>query len=401
MTTALTIQATPLRAATPALSRAHAPHVPALDGLRGLAVLLVMAHHFLMNIATGSVRADGLLAFFRAGWFGVDLFFVLSGYLITGILLDAKQQPHAIRNFYIRRSLRIFPLYFAVLAFAGLLGRWLLPAATDGDLRHAFPALLLYISNFHQAAGGWVEGRYLAFSHLWSLAIEEHFYLLWPWIIAAVSTPRLPALCLIGFCTVALLRAAFLGPFHGDPNAAYLLTPFRCDGLILGGLLAGLQRTRGLADLRRPAAAIVLGGSLVLAASIARFGGLPRPDDARSSLAYSALALYFAALLVLTLSAPATRTLFEAPSLRTLGKYSYGLYVFHSLLRPTFLQIMQSVLLVRVLGAPLASLAGLSLWILATIVCVILSWRFLERPLLRLKDRWSSHPRIVHTIATL
>jgi peptidoglycan/LPS O-acetylase OafA/YrhL len=393
VTPALAIQAgNTTAAATPAVARVH---VPALDGLRGLAVVLVMAHHFLMNIATGSPGADAFLDFFRAGWFGVDLFFVLSGYLITGILLDAKPQPRAIRNFYLRRSLRIFPLYFAVLAIAGLFARWLMPAATDAPLRGAFPSLLCYVSNFHQAGGGWVEGRYLAFSHLWSLAIEEHFYLLWPWVVTAVSTTRLPAVCFIGFCAVALFRAAFLGPFHGDANAAYLLTPFRCDGLLLGGLVACLHRTRGLDDLRRPAAVIVVGGLLTLVAAIGRFGGLPRPHGAAASLTYSALALFFAALLVLALTSPAVRGLFEAPTLRALGTYSYGLYVFHWLLRPAFLQLMQSETLAGLLSPHLAAVAGLLLWVLATALCVIFSWNFLERPMLRLKDRFTSHSRTI------
>ena len=113
-----------------------------------------------------------------------------------------------------------------------------MPASTDADLRRSLPALFFYLSNVHQASGGWVEGHYLAFSHLWSLAIEEHFYLLWPWIIALLPAARLPAFCLIAFSAVAVARAAFLGPFHGDPNVAYLLTPFRCDGLLLGGFLA-------------------------------------------------------------------------------------------------------------------------------------------------------------------
>jgi peptidoglycan/LPS O-acetylase OafA/YrhL len=383
VTTTLAIQPCSLPAA-PAAARAH---VPALDGLRGLAVLLVMAHHFLMNLPATGTGDTLLLNFLRAGWFGVDLFFVLSGYLITGILLDAKNRPHAIRTFYVRRALRIFPLYFGILILVLLLAPWVLPASTDGPLRHAFPALLLYFSNFYQASGGWVEGHYLAFSHLWSLAIEEHFYLLWPWIIALTPARRLPALCLIAFSTVALARAAFLGAFHGDPNAAYLLTPFRCDGLLLGGLLAALHRTTNLATLHRPAALITTTGTALLALTIALHQGLPRPDSAPASLLYSLLALYFAALLTLTLTFPAARTFFEIPALRTLGKYSYGLYLFHWLLRPTFLNLMQSDSFVRRVGPANAPLVAIFAWILATTLCVVASWHFLERPFLRLKDR--------------
>jgi peptidoglycan/LPS O-acetylase OafA/YrhL len=347
-----------------------------------------MGHHFLMNFPAIGGRDAFLLSFFRAGWFGVDLFFVLSGYLITGILLDAKNTPHAIRNFYIRRALRIFPLYFAILAVCTIMLPALFPASHPA-LPGALPWLWTYTSNFYNAHGGWLAGNWFDFSHLWSLAIEEHFYLLWPWIILLVPQPRLMPMCITLLITVILLRTAYCAAFPHDVNAPYLLTPFRCDGLLLGGLLAITQRTRGIDHLQRPARLLLLGGTILLIVAIARFGGIPRPAGPAASWTYTGLALLFTALLAATLTTPHLNALFSHPALRTLGKYSYALYLFHWLMRPLFLRFMTSPAIRNALTPPFAADLGILLWIAATAICTILSWNFLERPCLALKDRWA------------
>jgi peptidoglycan/LPS O-acetylase OafA/YrhL len=164
-------------------SRASVERVPVLDGLRGLAILLVMLHHFFQNYVPEPVWIDRLVfGLMGCGWFGVDLFFVLSGFLITGILYDAKGADRYFLNFYARRTLRIFPLYYAVLVLLFvLLPRVPHPLAADYVSDSAPDQLWfwLYLTNFRIALnGGWYS--HLVPSVFWSLAIEEQFYVLYP-----------------------------------------------------------------------------------------------------------------------------------------------------------------------------------------------------------------------------
>ena len=172
--------------------RPHAGVIPALDGLRGIAIILVMLHHFTNYRPTSGI--DGLIGsvvFFL--WTGVDLFFVLSGFLITGILLDSRGSERYFTTFYARRTLRIFPLYYLVLfvAFVVLPQFPAVNAVLTGqvDLPPQWP-YWLYLENFSIAARGWVHGWV---DVGWSLAIEEQFYLVWPLVIW-LCPPRLLAL---------------------------------------------------------------------------------------------------------------------------------------------------------------------------------------------------------------
>ena len=239
-------------------------HIPALDGVRGLAIALVMLHHF----ATGmNSRVPAFRAFFglaETGWVGVDLFFALSGYLITGILFDAKAAPrHYFRNFYMRRALRIVPLYYATLALA------ILPTA--GPLARSEALGLrtirgeqawywLYGVNLLQA----MRGRFYPLGNYWTLSVEEHFYLLWP-IAAFLLSRRALMACAAALFAIALATRLGMIAAHANPIAIYVLTPCRMDTLAAGafvalaargpgGLAAVLPGAAGAGDLRRPAA---------------------------------------------------------------------------------------------------------------------------------------------------
>jgi len=243
----------------PAQSRQH---LPGLDGLRGVAILAVMCHHLMPPSfplgLSGSVRGvviNFFYRFFYAGWWGVDLFFVLSGFLITGILLEAKGSAHYFGNFYARRSLRIFPLYYGVLALLFFVLPWLAatPATSAwtqwyaGDLlaisRSTAPDqkwLWFYGTNIRLALAGhgWFFG---SLSHFWSLAVEEHFYLVWPVVVFCCSTRTLARVCLAVAGAALLCRAGFL--LGGlAPECIYVLSPCRFDGLALGGLVAALTQ---------------------------------------------------------------------------------------------------------------------------------------------------------------
>src|SRR5262245_4715813 len=155
-------------------------------------------------------------AFFGWGWVGVDLFFVLSGFLITGILFDAKEKERYFRNFYVRRALRIFPLYYAVLALTLLVVPWLTPNLAP-DFQPATSAqawLWLYAANVLQAyEGSWCLGP---LNHFWSLAIEEHFYLAWPAVIYLASRRMAMRLCGGLFAASILARAFWLAAGGND-----------------------------------------------------------------------------------------------------------------------------------------------------------------------------------------
>ena len=218
-------------------------HLPALDGLRGVAVLLVLGFHFLHLDGREELPFDrAVLAAAGAGWCGVDLFFVLSGFLITGILLDAKGSEGWLSTFWTRRALRIFPLHYAYLAALFLVAPWLLPAAGLAVPATTQAWFWTYSGNVLFALRGTFDGAPSFTAHLWSLAVEEQFYLVWPLVVALLTRRGVAWACLTAIAGAAALRFALLS--HGPElaNAAYVLMPSRMDALAIGGLAATLAR---------------------------------------------------------------------------------------------------------------------------------------------------------------
>ena len=385
--------------------------MPALDGLRGLAIAVVMIHHFLPydNQPTSSI---GKFFFFLAstGWCGVDLFFVLSGFLITGILLDAKGTPHYFRNFYARRTLRIFPLYYAVLAGVFLLAPRIWPrafAAPDlAALLHRQGWLWTYTLNwpitrypngldlFH---GGW-----LFLSPYWSLAVEEHFYLIWPAVVYCCSRRALLWVC--GGCIAGSLLVR-LELFHlGNEWGIYMFTPSRVDALAIGGGIAAALRIGSpwLRDLSRHLTWLPFALAAVWLWSVWRD---PLRDRIFAvTVGYLLIALLFAALLLRCVTAPAgapIRRVFENHFLGLLGQYSYGLYVYHVLLGISFDHLFpqrhyQDILYLRLHLGAAAYGASVLLHILlagtASFGIAWLSWQLMEKHFLKLKRYFESRP---------
>src|SRR3981081_3459715 len=198
-----------------------------LDGLRGIAILLVMIYH--QTVAVGSTPVDRFVGFWTlSGWVGVDLFFVLSGFLITGILYDSRGSTGYFRNFYARRVLRIFPLYYAVVALSLFilphLPHWKLDslARINGDELWYWT----YLSNF--SIGAHSEFRHGILDISWSLAIEEQFYLTWPILVLLLSRRWLVTLCCALFVLALAWRSALI--FAGvSPITVAVLTPGRVD----------------------------------------------------------------------------------------------------------------------------------------------------------------------------
>jgi peptidoglycan/LPS O-acetylase OafA/YrhL len=370
--------------------------VRALDGLRGVAILLVMLYH--QTVMASDAAIDRFFTFWSlSGWIGVDLFFVLSGFLITGILYDAKGSHGYFRNFYARRVLRIFPLYYAVVAFSLLIlphiPHWKLDnlARIQGDELWYWS----YLSNFSIAAHSAFRHGILDVS--WSLAIEEQFYLTWPLVVLLLGRRTLIGLCCTVFVFALAWRGVLLG-FGVAPLAVGVLTPGRLDPLATGACIALVARgSSALQPLARLAPlAMVASLGVVLAIGIAT-GGVQPYSLAMLTVGYSALALLFGSILVLTLTAAHSSRrvrLLEQPTLVALGKYSYALYLFHLPIRAVirdrfygpdqFFTVVGSSLPGQVVFYLLASLA--------TFGAAWVSWHVFESHFLRLKRYFVATP---------
>jgi peptidoglycan/LPS O-acetylase OafA/YrhL len=309
----------------------------------------------------------------------VDLFFVLSGFLITGILYDTKGSKHYFRQFYARRVLRIFPLYYAVLAlFLIVLPSLHIFDSVTRELRSDAVWYWTYLYNMKVAATGFRPSG--AFGHFWSLAVEEQFYLIWPIVVLWLGRRHLLVACAVA--VVAALACRLALSFTGYVVLPNVWMPARMDALAVGAFIAVMARQpNGLAVLRRWAAPVAVAAALPLAI-------LLRYHVAVATVAHTLLALFFGAILVLTVVAPAggplARTM-ASPFLRFFGRYSYALYVFHPLLlwfKPAF----SLAFVPAVFGSLLpAYLLWLALSIGATVVVALISWHLLEKQFLKMK----------------
>ena len=210
-------------------------HLPALEGLRGVAVLLVMLYHFAGSISTlGFPVADRLP--FRLGWAGVDVFFTLSGFLITSILLDSKGKTAFFRNFCMRRILRICPLYYGGILVVALLRLAMGGDPIWGTAGGLFaPSSLVWPMAYLENLALALRGQAGIPCHYWSLAVEEHFYLFWPLAVWACSRRQLAMIAGLAIAGQVLLRAGVLLG-GGEPAALMGMTPLRLDSLALGAL---------------------------------------------------------------------------------------------------------------------------------------------------------------------
>lgn len=368
--------------------------MPGLDGVRGLAILAVLLFHFIAPVKPQGPIDNAISWLFAYGALGVDLFFVLSGFLITGILYDSRTDPAYFRNFYMRRVLRIFPLYYGVLAIVFLIVPAIpgLHGSEIAALRTHQAWAWLYGVNIYLAVhGGWGLS-YL--EHFWSLAVEEQFYLVWPlvvWLLGA--RPRL----FLAF-SLAVAGASFGGRVVASLLGASListtvLTPFQLDALALGGFFAVyLRQPHGEAATRRLIVPMMsLGiGLLVLQFAVRHFFV---HGNALLSLRSGAFHLLLTALLLQALLAPTTSAwsrFFRSSPMTTLGKYSYGLYVYHHFLSHYFATQGTEFTLASALGcSPAAALAMQAVaGMAASLVIAWLSYEYFEKYFLQLKRFW-------------
>jgi peptidoglycan/LPS O-acetylase OafA/YrhL len=366
-------------------------HYPTLDGVRGMAILLVVLHNFSFDDAVLSGPVGRLLhAGIIGGWIGVMMFFVLSGFLITGILLDTQHEPGHFRRFYLRRTLRIAPLYYAVLlvAFVGLPLAGIAPESVRADAPSQV-WLWTYLSNWVQPFG--LAGN--AFPHFWSLAVEEQFYLLWP----LLTWRRRPETVLRWGLALALLApvvraGVLLG--GGTSGMAYVWSPCRMDALALGGCAAAVLRIPGLAA--RFAAhrtqVLAAAGALFVACVLA-CRGLWSSSFTMQTLGYSLLAVSFA-LLVLGLAcadlagdAQWPIRLWRVAPLRVLARYSYGIYVFHKPLQQGIGTPLMQWIGAGVMHSTAANAAYAAGGLAASLALAVVSYHGFERRFLALKTR--------------
>ena len=371
--------------------------VSAFDGVRGLAILLVMVSHIAV-LSDSHLIVDRVLNHFTTvGWIGVDLFFVLSGFLITGILLDTKGAPRYFRTFYGRRTIRIFPLFYAVVFVAVIIIPLLEHLGSKSDPGGAAAAHLLwgnqlwlwtYTQNYLQASG---FHQLPGLGHVWSLAIEEQFYLAWPLVVFA--TPRRHILKVtLGLCVAFLALRLGLLAGGANPEAVRQWTFTRADTLLLGAVAAIVVRTPALeATARRALVPLMVVGTAVIAASSVVRGPLPQDDAYVAAVVYPVGAIVFAALMV-RLSDGRKRAFFEAGWLRKLGFYSYALYLFHwpiaQGVNASFRNSGVARVLARSGSAIPLMLVELALELGISFVAAVISWRLWESRWLRLKNRF-------------
>jgi peptidoglycan/LPS O-acetylase OafA/YrhL len=302
--------------------------IPELDTLRGIAVLLVLFFHGFnltpIHVARPAKVVGWFLGATAGGWMGVNLFFVLSGFLITGILLNTRSAPHYYREFYRRRALRILPAYYLILAVLLLVTRL---GMANRNVGWPFLGLsFVYLANVTDLFG--VASQYTV---LWSLAVEEHFYLLWPTAVRWLTRRGLTIACIVLVAGCPALRAFYYLRGY-EYGAGY--TWLTADGLACGALLAIL--VRGALGSRR-GLMLFAAGTAVLALAVF-VGGLPYGIYLSRTLAggafrYTFLNLAFTAVVAGALAVSATRfaSLLRIGWLKFFGDISYGLYLVHML----------------------------------------------------------------------
>lgn len=366
-----------------------AGYLPELDGLRAFAILLVIAYHVWDYRGANPVgRAMNVLV--REGWVGVDVFFALSGFLITRILRASRASPRYFRSFYIRRSLRIFPLYYAVLALLTVIGvvaaakGIVLPEPSPDQLRRSW-LNFLYLSNFALAFLG---SNAIPLDISWSLAVEEQFYLVYPLVVRRLERSTLERWLVVAIVAAIPLRWLSFRWFPGTHYGPYALPYCRMDALAVGGLAAlVLERPdRALAHLLARAALPLWIAAIAVAFTWHR--GLTPFVLFGYTLTAAATA---ATILRLQLNEWAPlRALLRWRVLVGIGKVSYGLYLLHLFVRagvdrlPWFTAAHRDDLGIAALRA--------GLMVAGSLAVAWCSWVVFESPILRLKARFDAPP---------
>jgi peptidoglycan/LPS O-acetylase OafA/YrhL len=347
--------------------------MPELDVLRGTAILVVVVYHglFWSSVTTSNRIGRLVVQASSAGWLGVNLFFVLSGFLITGILLSTKGRPSYYRQFYLRRVFRILPAYFLTIAILLVIHQLTLGSTL---------VALLFLTNYSIFP---VVGGYGPF---WSLSVEEQFYLLWPMLVAKVSVRSLTILSFV-LCVVCPFLRWLSVSRHLPLGEAHTSTYLIADNLAIGALAVIFARSRygTLRNGKLLGLALIVGGGVFLTAGVP-FGIMHRTNAFGGALQTVPWNLFFTGCLLLFLGLRSR--LFSGPftaPLRFLGYISYGLYIYHLLVFQAYDTVVRHLSHAS-LRAALS--AGFTRLLLVGTLAVLVSWisrRFYEEYFLRLK----------------
>jgi peptidoglycan/LPS O-acetylase OafA/YrhL len=349
-------------------------HLRELDGLRAIAIGAVFFFH---------LQVPG----FSIGWSGVQLFFVISGFLITGILLRSRQRPHYFRNFYVRRTLRIFPIYYLlVVVYFGV--AWF---QGDRQTLGLIPYYLTYTQTYSQLASGFTRAPLLA--HTWTLAIEEQFYLIWPLALFLLRGKWLVAALVACFALGLGTRVWAQGLVNPFLSLAWL--PAQLDLFAAGAGIAVLSTAMAARSIRRwgyalATVGLVATGVIVMRGGAATFWTIKTwVYSPLSPYLSTAMATAFAGVVALAATrAPPLRWLANRPMMR-IGKISYGLYLFH----PYVFALVEHVSApLHHAGQPMMEHHLIVVGIMAAkvagaVIVAECSWRLFEGPINALKDR--------------
>jgi peptidoglycan/LPS O-acetylase OafA/YrhL len=347
-------------------------YLPELDGLRAVAVLSVIMFH---------IGMPG----FALGWLGVFLFFVISGYLITGILLDSKEHSKRyFRNFYIRRALRILPIYYLFLfatLVAGIFRSWKM---SD------FAYYLFYIQNYLLGIKSFHPAFPAILNHTWSLAIEEQFYFIWPLIVYLFSKRSLLIISL-AFMILAVLSRYIIADFTQNAYLVFTTLPSIIDSLAAGSLLAILSRSRLSQEVLKrygPMAVLISLPVIILIISISGYGSYWSPENYLighhlNLFLYSFCSILFSGLIASAIGDNSIlSSVLSFKMLRHLGKISYGLYIYHVPVITYNTIIMNKMKIDNIVIISICN-------VLATYLIALLSWHLIEKRCILLKDRYA------------
>lgn len=362
-----------------------------LDGTRGMAIVLVLIWHCFF-LTPNSIAAELYNRFAGLGWLGVDLFFVLSGFLITRILIAERQRPDYYSRFYLRRVLRIFPAYYFTLMMVYLLVPLIYPPIRDAQVLYQWPWFLLHAQNWgmatQHAAYDWP-----GIHHFWSLAIEEQFYLVWPLLVAMTPPERLRRVCIVLIIGSIATKLVLVGA-RASWSAVYVTTTARLEGLAYGAFIAALTPATVLFWRRW---ITCLGGLGLAGLALVAAAGASMTSKLTLIWAIPCASALFGWLLFAIREGTLPRFLagfLQSRILVWFGRYSYGLYLCHYViywcLRPyvpawlgdsTETPDNASVLLLGVMTLTLS------------ILYARIMYAMIEAPALRLRDRWRKPPQ--------
>lgn len=363
-------------------------HIQELDGVRGLAILLVLFHHFL--IFPPGLYSEALNFIGRLGWTGVDLFFVLSGFLISRILVAQRGQPSYFRNFYARRALRIFPIYYAYLFVYYVavikLGLLVSDASRTAESIEVFPWLLFYGTNFFIA----LKGTFIVASlnQLWTLSIEEHFYLIWPWVVKKLDAHKLFLAC-GGVIILAITTRCLLLLNNVSGFTIHTFTICRIDDFAIGAMGALLLLEKQKTEIFRYLNIIFysLFGLIVAASFLLQTVEAGNPWV--QSVGYTILGFFFLGLILKVVLGPPNSTLrsfFGRQWIRSLGKYSYALYIFQMPILVAVKRLLPGSAVGKLMGDSIQlAMATSAIGLTLSIILAVASYHLFEKWFLKLK----------------